>query len=364
MKASFAKVLELAESLGDLAYRLRAFHGLYFYKSGSGQYHTALQFAQKFYDLAMTGTDPHDRLIGERMVGEARHLIGDQTSARHHFEQVLTHYAASDHGRIVTRIQDVIRYGADLRVSARVYLARVLWLEGFPNQAMRTAEMSIDEAQATGHAMSLCYALALAACPIALWIGDLTAAARYTGMLLQHSRKHDSSLWGAHASKFQRIVALRGADLETGSWPVHSGLYEHAEPNWNSTFLAGLSAEALYLAGRVAEGLALLDAGSEQCETGWLTPELLRLKGDLLLSHTPAAAKTVEDLFRQALDEARRQEALSFELRAATSLARLLRDQSRPTEALKALQPIYDRFTEGFDTTDLKAAKALLDDLR
>ena len=137
MKASFAKVLDLAESLGDAAHRLRAFHGLYFYESGSGQYHAALQSAQKFYDLAMTGTDPHDRLIGERMVGEARHLLGDQTSARHHFEQVLTHYAASDRRRNVIRIQDVIRYGADLRVSARMYMARVLWLQGFPNQAMR-----------------------------------------------------------------------------------------------------------------------------------------------------------------------------------------------------------------------------------
>ena len=249
MKSSFAKVLDLAESLGDAAHQLRAFHGLYFYESASGRYHAALQSAQKFYDLAMTGTDPHDRLIGESMVGEARHLLGDQTSARHHFEQVLTHYAASDHGRNVIRIQDVIRYGADLRVSARMYLARVLWLEGFPNQAMRTAEMSIDEAQATGHATSLCYALALAACPIALWIGDLTAAAQYTGMLLQHSRKQGSSIWGAHASKFQRIIVLRGGDLEAGSWPVHTGLYEHAEPNWSSTFLAGLSAEALCHAG-------------------------------------------------------------------------------------------------------------------
>jgi predicted ATPase len=183
-------------------------------------------------------------------------------------------------------------------------------------------------------------------------------------MLLQHSRKPGSSVWGAHAFKFQRIVALRGADQETESWPAHTGLYEYAEPNWSSTFLAGLSAEALYLAGRVAEGLALLEAESEQCETGWLTPELLRLKGELLLSQsTPVAAETVEDLFRQALDEACRQEALSFELRAATSLARLLRDQGRPADAIACLQPVYDRFTEGFGTADLIAAKQLLAEL-
>jgi len=108
----------------------------------------------------------------------------------------------------------------------------------------------------------------------------------------------------------------------------------------------------------------LLEAGIEQSETGWLTPELLRLKGEfLLLQSTPAVVEPVEDLFRQALDESRRQEALSWELRAATSLARLLRDQGSPGNATTILQPVYDRFTEGFATADLIAAKQLLDDL-
>ena len=123
-------------------------------------------------------------------------------------------------------------------------------------------------------------------------------------------------------------------------------------------------AEALAQAGRIAEGLALVEAGIEQSEGGWLTPELLRLKGELLLlQSTPAVAETAEDLFRQALDGARRQEALSWELRAATSLARLLRDQGRSADAIACLQPVYDRFTEGFGTADLIAAKQLLDEL-
>ena len=113
--------------------------------------------------------------------------------------------------------------------------------------------------------------------------------------------------------------------------------------------------------GGVAEGLALLEAASEQCETGWLTPELLRLKGELLLlQRTSAVAETAENLFRPALDAARRQEALSWELRAATSLARLLHTQGRSAEGLAILQPVYDRFTEGFDTADLRSARALL----
>jgi predicted ATPase len=141
---------------------------------------------------------------------------------------------------------------------------------------------------------------------------------------------------------------------------------EIVDPIDSFGILTGLTeqAEALGHAGRIGEGLALLEAGIEQSETGWLTPELLRLKGEfLLLQSTPAVVEPVEDLFRQALDESRRQEALSWELRAATSLARLLRDQGSPGNATTILRPVYDRFTEGFATADLVAAKQLLDDL-
>jgi predicted ATPase len=239
-------------------------------------------------------------------------------------------------------------------------------LQGFSDQAVRTAEISIAEAQATGHAISLCYALALAACPIAFWVGNLAAAAHYTGMLLDHSRQHSLPHWAAFGSRFQRVVILKGSDLDTGSRLLQTGLDEIAAPNFSFRFLTGLCelAEALARAGRIAEGLAVLEAGIEQSEAGWLTPELLRLKGELfLLQSTPAVAEKAADLFRQALDEVRRQETLSWELRAATSLARLLRNQCRPSDAIAVLQPVYDRFTEGFGTADLQAAKQLLDEL-
>jgi predicted ATPase len=113
----------------------------------------------------------------------------------------------------------------------------------------------------------------------------------------------------------------------------------------------------------MAEGLAMIK-GMEQVEAGFYTPELLRLKGELsLLQGTPAAAETAKDLFRQALDEAHQQEMLAWELRAATSLARLLHKQGRHADAIVCLQPIYDRFAEGFGTADLIAAKRLLDEL-
>jgi predicted ATPase len=118
----------------------------------------------------------------------------------------------------------------------------------------------------------------------------------------------------------------------------------------------------------VTEGIAAIDealARSERDEERWYVPELLRAKGELVLREdAPDAASIAEDHFRQALHSARRQGALSWELRAATSLARLWRDQNRTRAAREILAPVYDRFTEGFETTDLKAAKCLLDRLR
>ena len=154
--------------------------------------------------------------------------------------------------------------------------------------------------------------------------------------------------------------------MDTTLQQPRTGLDEVGHPYFSFRFLTGLIelAEALAHAGRTAEGLALVEAAIEQSEEGWLTPELLRLKGDLLLSQSPPeVAETAGDLFREALDLARRQEALSWQLRSATSLARLLRDHGRPAEAIACLQPVYDCFTEGFGAADLIAAKQLLDAL-
>ena len=347
MSAAFAKALDIAESLGDREYQLRALSGLQYYHTWSGRYRTALSFAERFHDLAIRGSDRYDRLFGERTLGVTKHHLGELVSARHHLEQVLINSSTADH-----RL-DFIRFRSELRVSARVFLARALWLLGLSDQALRAAEQSIGEARATGHANSLCLALALAACPVALWARNLRAAAGYAQMLLDHARERSLPLWGAYGAAFQRVVLIK-----------EGGYQETAAPNfrfqsWNAvTELA----EALAQTGRTAQALALVESRLGLPDGDWVTPELLRLKGELLLLQNGSAAEA-EALFRQALAGARRQEALSWELRAATSFARLLRNQGRPADAIACLQPVYDRFTEGFGTGDLIAAKQLLDEL-
>jgi predicted ATPase/DNA-binding winged helix-turn-helix (wHTH) protein len=364
MGAALTKTLEIARSLGDIEYQLRALRGLYFYHSASSPYRVALPFAETFHDLTASGSDLNGRLFGERMVGIAKHFIGDQAGARRHLEQGLSNYPPAEPGREIAPFRDIIRFGTDSRGSAHVFLARVLWLQGFPDQAVRTAETGIAEALAADHELSLCYALTLAACQVALWVGNLPAAERYTGMLLDHSRKHHLPLWSELGARLQSVVYLKSHNFNAGLRLLPVGPDEIPAGNFNFLFLLGELADALAQAGRTAEALRLVDQGIDLSDADWLTPELFRLKGELLLAQrTFGASETAEHLFRQAQDEARRQEALSWELRATTSLAGLLRNQGRSASAIACLQPIYERFTEGFGTADLTAAKQLLDDL-
>jgi predicted ATPase len=210
-------------------------------------------------------------------------------------------------------------------------------------------------------------ALNKAACPVSLFTGDLAAAESYVAMLLDSSAAHALPIWRAEAHRFHAAVLIRNGDFDIGLRLLRTSLEEAPEAGYQpyfTWFLGGL-AEGLGRAGQIAEGLEVIDkalARSERNEDRWCVAELLRIRGELLLLQgAPGAAAAAEDHFRQALDWARRQGALSWELRAATSLARLLRDQGRSADAWALLQPVYDRFTEGFDTADLRAAKALID---
>jgi predicted ATPase/DNA-binding winged helix-turn-helix (wHTH) protein len=360
LEAAWAKTLELAERLDDTEYRLRAVWELWTLNRVSRWHRAALTEAERFCALASNRADPNQRLVGERMLGIGRHYLGDQVRARRHLEGVLDSYVESENR------SHIVRFQVDLRVSASTFLAPVLWLLGFPDQAMRAAEAAIEAAQAANHAMSLCHALVFGACPTALLAGNLTAGEHYASMLIDHSAKHGLARWHAYGCSYQGALAIKRGEMAAGLKLLRVGFDELGDFS-TLRFMDFLMSEALCRAGEIAEGLATVDeaiARSEETEEHRFIAELLRIKGELLvLQGGPAAPATAEGLFRQALDWAGRQETLSWELRSATSLARLLPDQGRSAEALALLRPVYDRFTEGFATADLRAAKAMLDDL-
>jgi predicted ATPase/DNA-binding winged helix-turn-helix (wHTH) protein len=353
------KAFEIAESLGDAEYQLRSLWGLWSFCISDGRHCIALTLAQRFYILAAKRSDPNDRLIGERMIGTSQYYLGDLLSARCHIERVLAHYVAPAQKSQIVRFE-----GGDEWAQARAFLARILWLQGLPDQAMRTAESSVANARATNHAMSLCQALAVAACPIALFMRDLTAAEHYVEMLLDHSTRHALARWRAFGRCYQGMLVILRGDLNTGLRLLRAGFDETGAAGSAPRLFTFVMAEALGRAGQIADGLAAIQEAivrSERTEERWVIAELLRIRGELLLLKGGSGAAAAEDHYQQALGWARRQGALSWELRAATSLARLLRDQNRSTEAIGLLVPVYNRFTEGFETADLKAAKVLID---
>ena len=216
--------------------------------------------------------------------------------------------------------------------------------------------------------MTLSASSAHAACPIALWMGDSALADRHLKTLLDCATRYTLPLWRELGRMFEALLAVSRGDVVGGLRMLRAGfdkLGQLMPPLDHVKFQCDI-AEVLGRAGQIADGLTVAQRAIERCEQTnerWLFAELLRLKGDLILRTESATAKA-EDCFREAIDWASRQGARSWELRAATSLARLLRDQ-RPSgaEAIAVIKPVYSRFTEGFGTTDLANAKALIDDL-
>jgi predicted ATPase len=361
--AAWTRALAIADRLEDTEYQLRALWGLWSCRMTRAEYRDALAFAQRFHQLAARRSDPADQLVADRMIGTVLRYLGDLTNARHHIERMLSGYLDPLHR------SHTIRFVWDQRVAGEMILALILWLQGFPDQAMSTAERTIESARARDHAISLCYALSTAACPVALWVGDLAAAERYVSMLLDHSAKLGMAVWQAGGQCLKGALLLKRGRIDAGLQLLRSALdklHETKSVPRYSAFL-GVLAEGLAKAGQMAAGRVAVDEAlvrSESNEERWCIAELLRVKGELiLLENAPDAAAAAERHFQQALDWARRQGALSWELRAATGLARIWRDQGRSKEAHELLARVYDRFTEGFDTADLKATKALLNEL-
>jgi predicted ATPase/DNA-binding winged helix-turn-helix (wHTH) protein len=360
--APWTDVLEIAEGLDDTEYRLRALSGLWAYAVGNADLRAAVAFAQRIANLPPNHAGPTDQLVGQRLLGTALYYLGDQSNARRHLEDMLSRYAAATSQPHV----NIIRFHYDQVVAGRGTLARILWLQGFPDQAMRMAQDNVEDARAIDHLATLCIALDFA-CMVVLEAGDLATTGRYVAMQLDGSAKVSLGLYHAFGRWFEGALLIKEDDAVAGVRCSRAALDELREIGFvlKRPGLLCVLAEGLAGLGQVAEGLLAIDDALAQCEhtdERWNISELLRIKGELLLLQGGSgAAAAAEDYYQQALGWARRQGALSWELRAATSLARLLRDQNRPTEAIALLAPIYNRFTEGFGTADLKAAKGLID---
>jgi predicted ATPase/DNA-binding winged helix-turn-helix (wHTH) protein len=356
----WTKVLKISEEVGDIDYQLRALWGLWVVCVTGGNHRSGLSLAKQYATLAAKTTDRVALFVGDRLVGTSLHFLGEHQGARRHFYLMLGRQISS-----TTRMQ-IVRFQFDQSVAGRAFFSRILWVQGYPDQAAHEAEGSVEDAQTSRHGLSLCYALGQAACPMALLTGDMTAAQRNVSMLLEHSVRHELPLWQTMGRCFSGMLQFRRGDHSSGLLLLGQAIDELREAGFVLYHTAALCeyAGALGSVGELARAQAAINealAQSARNDELWCIPELLRVKGELVLleagANTVSAAK---NYFHKSFALAQQQGALSWELRAATSLARLETKQCLEGQANKLLARAYARFSEGFDTADMREARSLL----
>ena len=361
--AAWASALRIAEALGEPDYQGRILWGLWASQFNSGRLRLSLATAKRFRDVAAGGGDAAAALIGERTIGMSLFYLGENADARRHTELMLRDYQRpKDRSHIV-------RFQFDPRTVSRTLLSKLLWAQGLPDQAMHEAAEAVEEASIAGHPMSLALTLAQGACSVALLCGDLAAATRFITLLRGHTAEHGLELWQAWGRCFEAMLLIDRGEVEDGLRLIEETLRTVPDEAFfvHHAGMHAAMAEALGKSGATRKGLAVVEKALERSERDderWYVAELFRIKGELYrLEERPQMLQVVIAQFQRSLDWARRQGARSWELRTSLSLARLYRDQGRPAEARDAIVPIFSQFTEGFETADLKAAKALIADL-
>ena len=352
--------LQLAEQLHDSDYLLRALWGLCIDQFNNGEFRKALEFAHRFSAAVAGSGNTIDLMMADRLLATTLHYLGDQNLAHHHITRTLARL--SD----LTSKPQVVRFRFDLRVSAHYFQARILWLLGLADQSLRVVERNIEEGRASGHALTFCSVLGQGACPLAFLAGDLDAAQRYCALLVEHTERHPIRLWNLWARAFHGVVMAKRGNVPAGLEILRKELERAGDARFLPRFLLPLGelAAGLGAVGEVAQGLVTVDEALARCEARderWYEAELLRIKGELLLhAGEQRSVSDAERHFDRAIEVARHQGAVFWELRTAVSLARLRISQDRGADAHRILTSACGKLTEGFATSDMRNAQAMI----
>jgi class 3 adenylate cyclase/predicted ATPase len=322
---------------------------------------TVRDLAAQYLALAEKQTATGPLIVGHRLMGISLIVTGDIAAGRGHLDQTIAPYDPAEHRPLATR------FNVDSRVAALSYRSVALWVLGYPEAALRDADGALKKARAIGQAATLMFALDHAPVPYTL-CGNYTAAAAQTHELVALAEKKGSPVWKAGGIMNQgSVLALTGRASAAIDMLI-SGIAAWRATGatlWMPLFLPRLTSAHAEL-GQFEEAWRCIGEAMTAVETTkekWCEAEVHRVAGEIALKSPEPDATQAQACFERALSVARAQQAKSWELRAATSLARLWRDQGKRQEAHDLLAPIYGWFTEGFDTLDLNEAEALLDEL-
>ena len=356
-RVALMRSLLIAEERGDVLNQVRLLGLLQQFYLRNGDFRAALSYAERCSVASESVEDPDVLAMARSVLGISLQLTGNLERARRELESAVQHQPGA-------RPTNMNYLGFDHRSWAGIHLATTLWLQGWPAQAVDLARETVKGAAHMEHPVTLAGALNRII-SIFLWTGDLERAEEHVDWLISHAQSHDLAPWRAAGRGFRGELAIRRGSAKDGVDSLRLCLaelraahYELLTTAFNIALVQGLRA-----IDRVAEGLLQLDetiglvgAKGDEC----YLPELLRVKGSLLLSMSPPAHVGAEACFTQAIDLSRRQTARSWELRGATDLAALWAAQGRREDAHALLQPVLRQFVEGADTADVRAAELLL----
>ena len=301
--------------------------------------------------------------LSNRTLGTTYVQKGEFGAGRQHLERAQQLYDPLCHSR------SRYLYGQDIGATALSYLCWALWHLGYVDQAATVAVEATKRAEALSHPFTLVYTICHARGMMDIFRRCPTDVESYAKTVISICTEHDFPFWAAGGRILEGWAMTCRGKANEGIEKLDEGLAAWRKTGarlWLPTFLA-LKAEAHAGAGLSDAALKIIDealAISDETGERWAVAEVLRIKAGLLQVHGPAAADEIETLLRQSLETGRRQQALSWQLRAACDLVRLWQGQGRDDEALTLLEAIYNQFTEGFGTRDLIHAKALLKALR
>ena len=319
------------------------------------------ELADQFLALAKKQKGTIPLMIGHRLMGTSLLCTGDMAKSHVHFDEALALYDPAKHRHLATR------FGQDVKVSILCYRSFALWLLGFPEAARTDIEDALEEAREIGQAVTLMYSLNHTV-QIHLWTGDSAAAEMQVEELIALADDKGALVWKAWGMMARGFLFVMTSKPSNAAQMITSGitaLRSTGSTLWVPRYLSYL-ARAYAEVGRfeaASDSIREALAETELAKETWCEAEIHRTAGDITLMAPEPDVPKAEVYFERALEIARKQQTKSWELRAAMSMARLWRDQGKRDEARDLLAPIYGWFTEGFDTLDLKEAKALLDEL-
>lgn len=354
---ALSRSFAIADRSGDELDQLQILAPLQMFHLRTGEFRTALHYAERCSVIAGTLEDSVSTTLAHSLMGISLHLSGELGRARTALEAALRHGPRSD--RTTTNY-----LGFDGRILAGAILARTFWLQGYPDLAVEQALRTIEDAEALDHPLTFSIALVWVA-SVFLWVGDHDSAEAYIGRLFSQAEVHSLGPYLAVGRGFMGELAIRRGDADNAIHGLQRCLAElHAAPYELLTTPLNIAlVQGLATTGRVTDAFALIEKTTGLAEANGdlcYLPELLRIRGGLVLAAPRSGIDEAVLCFEQALELARRQGSRAWELRTATDLAALQAARGQHASARAILQPIFDSFAEGLQTADLKSAARVL----